>query len=80
MDDKKGAKGAEIFCCKYCDYNTSRKNHYDRHLLTAKHQMDDAEDKKGAKRAETYFCQCGKTYKHRQGLWKHQKSCKKETT
>ena len=39
--------------------------------------MDDAEDKKGAKRAETYFCQCGKTYKHRQGLWKHQKTCKK---
>jgi hypothetical protein len=75
MDDKKGAKGAEIFRCIFCDYKTSRKYHYDRHLLTAKHQMDDAEDKKGA---ETYFCQCGKTYKHRQGLWKHQKTCKKE--
>ena len=77
MDDKKGAKGAEIFRCNFCDYVTSRKNHYDRHLLTAKHQKDDAEDKKGAKGAETYFCQCGKIYKHRQGLWKHQKTCKK---
>jgi hypothetical protein len=78
MDDKKGAKGAEIFRCKFCDYNTSRKYHYDRHLLTTKHQMDDAEDKKGAKGAETYFCQCGKVYKHRQGLWKHQKTCKND--
>jgi len=75
MDDKKGAKGAEIFCCKFCDYNTSRKYHYDRHLLTAKHQMDDAEDKKGANGGETYNCECGKKYKHRQGLWKHQKKC-----
>jgi hypothetical protein len=82
MDDKKGAKGAEIFRCIFCDYTTSRKYHYDRHLLTAKHQKDDADDvlddKKGAKGATSYFCHCGKTYKHRQGLWKHQKTCKNE--
>jgi hypothetical protein len=78
MDDKKGAKGAEIFRCIFCDYNTSRKYHYDRHLLTAKHQTDDAEDKKGPNGPKTYFCHCGKTYKHRQGLWKHQKTCKNE--
>ena len=82
MDDKKGVNRPENFHCIFCDYNTSHKSHYDRHLLSAKHQKDDADDvlddKKGPKGPKTYFCQCGKTYKHRQGLWKHQKTCKNE--
>ena len=27
------------FYCECCDYTTSRKNNYDKHLLTKKHQM-----------------------------------------
>jgi hypothetical protein len=28
-----------------------------------------------AKLAVQFFCECGKEYKHRQGLWKHKKTC-----
>jgi hypothetical protein len=31
--------------------------------------------KKVPKSSETFSCNCGKEYKHRQGLWKHKKSC-----
>ena len=65
------------FCCKICDYNTSRSSQYDRHLLTTKHinstkfnslvQISSIENK----------CNnCGKNYKDRSGLWKHKKKCK----
>jgi hypothetical protein len=65
------------FCCKICDYNTSRNSQYERHLLTTKHinstkfnsmvQISSIENK----------CNnCGKNYKDRSGLWKHKKKCK----
>ncbi len=68
-----------IFCCKICDYNTSRRSQYDRHLLTVKHikstkfnslvQISSIENK----------CNnCGKNYKDRSGLWKHKKICNNE--
>ena len=37
-----------IFECKLCDYTTSRKYNYDRHLLTPKHKMLTKTSKKGA--------------------------------
>ena len=44
--------------------------------MTLKHKKDDAEDiLDDAKIAANYFCKCGKEYKHRQGLWKHKKTC-----
>jgi hypothetical protein len=47
--------------------------------LTLKHQKDDADDvlddANSPKLAALYFCECGKEYKHRQGLWKHKKLC-----
>jgi hypothetical protein len=44
--------------------------------MTAKHKKDDAEDiLEDEKLANQYFCECGKEYKHRQGLWKHKKKC-----
>jgi hypothetical protein len=73
MDDTKSSKK---FHCEKCDYTTSRKSQYDRHILTDKHKMDDKEDKKVPKSSAPYFCVCGKDYTYRQGLWKHQKICK----
>ena len=29
------------------------------------------------KNAKCFQCECGKEYKHRQGLWSHKKRCKK---
>ena len=79
MDYKKMPKNAEKFICEKCDFVCSKKSNYVNHLLTLKHQKDDADDvlddAKMPKNAALYFCECGKEYKHRQGLWKHKKLC-----
>ena len=31
-------KVPDIFICNICDYSTSRKSQYDRHILTSKHK------------------------------------------
>jgi hypothetical protein len=90
MDNKscKVAKSCGIkhkFICKYCDYSTSRKSSWVKHLKTKKHiskslsnsypsiksKMD---NKKVAKR---HLCECGKSYQFPSGLSKHKKKCSK---
>jgi hypothetical protein len=66
-DDKNVAKSSQEFNCKICDYVTSKQSNYDKHLLTSKHKKSYIELQ--------YTCECGKKYKHRQGLWKHKKNC-----
>jgi hypothetical protein len=68
-----------FFTCSICDYYTSRKNDYNRHLLTPKHcdankkqiQTNDAAQNPQQHKC----CQCGKKYKHRSSLCKHKKLC-----
>ena len=36
--NEKVAKVADIFCCEYCDYSTSKQFNFDKHLLTSKHK------------------------------------------
>jgi len=71
------------FYCKICDFKTCDKWRYDRHILSAKHQKEAKEDKMDDKNVVKcclpYSCDCGKEYKHRQGLWKHQKKCQIKT-
>ena len=76
MEDIFSPKLAKKFVCEKCDYKCCKQSDYDKHLLTLKHKKDDAEDiLDDAKLAAPYFCECGKEYKHRQGLWKHKKMC-----
>ena len=75
-------KSSEILSCNCCDYNTSRKSQYERHLTTEKHinqQLATNGNKKGPKSSIVFECNCGKKYKDRTGLWKHKKICKEET-
>ena len=65
-------KSSDFFHCEKCDYISSRKSQFERHLLTPKHKMD---YKKVPKSSAAFKCGCGKEYKHRQGLWKHSKIC-----
>jgi len=58
--------------CESCDYVTSSKSDYNKHLNTAKHKRVTRGDKNDPK---THKCICGKDFKHRQGLWKHKKNC-----
>jgi len=76
MEDQKSPKIAKKFVCEKCDYKCSKQYDYDKHILTLKHLKDDAEDIfEDIKVAVQYFCECGREYKHRQGLWKHKKTC-----
>jgi len=71
-------KIGHLFWCKQCDYNTSRKSQFNRHLNTEKHQkclMDYTYDHKKVPKSSLFYCLCGKEYKYRQGLWKHQQKC-----
>ena len=58
--------------CEPCDYVTSSKSDYKKHLTTAKHKRVTCGDTNDPK---THKCICGKDFKHRQGLWKHKKNC-----
>ena len=65
-------KNAEFFTCEKCDFVCSKKSNFEKHLLTRKHKND---DKKMPKNAEQNVCECGKSFKYRQGLYVHKKSC-----
>ncbi len=76
---KTSQKEQKKYYCKNCDYVTNKKSNYDRHILTAKHQSDDKWMIKTEPSEPTipkmFECSCGKKYKYRQGLHKHQIKC-----
>ena len=59
--------------CKFCNYTTTIKSNYMRHNLSEKHNKkicsNDIID------SFRFNCSCGKTYKGRDGLWRHQQKC-----
>lgn len=63
------------YSCETCNYYTSRKSQYDRHLLTTKHIQMTNNDEIVQHCSMKYTCHCGKKYKYRQGLFAHRKSC-----
>jgi len=70
------------YICDICDYNTSRKSSYTKHLLTAKHTSNIVTSCKIKKKTsinnEIFICKiCEKIYKSRVGLWRHSKKCNK---
>jgi hypothetical protein len=81
-DSKKLLKVAQIFCCDFCHYTTSKKSSYAKHLSTDKHKritndskMVVNDSKKLLKVAQIYNCNCGKTYKYDSGYYRHKKNC-----
>jgi len=76
--------------CNFCEYKTSNKSEYNKHVLTSKHEkMDTMDDKMypldtkmdtfgyilNTMNNINYICDCGKKYKYSQGLSKHKKCC-----
>jgi hypothetical protein len=53
-----------MFICEKCNYETAIKGNYTKHLKTNKHKLSDGKS-----------CDCGKSFKTRQSLWKHKKVC-----
>ena len=65
-------KSPTKFFCKICDYDTSNKKDYNKHLSTAKHLANTI----GNNKSPDNVCDlCKKKYKSRNGLWKHKKKC-----
>ena len=90
LGDNIQSKNQPKFYCKFCDYSTSKKTNYDTHMNSNKHNMVTYGYTKGQKSAKNQpkishkneddvcICSCGKQYKHRQGLWRHKKTCNQE--
>jgi hypothetical protein len=80
-DDNFTPKNAIFFNCIFCDFKCYKNIDWQRHILTRKHQNNDKmmtnDDIFTPKNATTniYTCECGKQYKHRQGLSVHKKKC-----
>jgi hypothetical protein len=70
----KSSESSNNFYCKICNYSTSRKSQYRRHLLTAKHQILTNPNKK-VPLDNFNICECGKAYKHLSSLCAHKKLC-----
>jgi hypothetical protein len=84
MENPKTQKTLEKYFCEKCDFNTSHKNDYNKHLLTSKHQnwvfgneMEIIGNEKTQKNPDKYYCEiCNKCYNTNSGLWKHKNNCK----
>lgn len=82
MEAAGNAKFSHIFCCKLCDYNTSKRFNYNQHLLSAKHKKAE-NGTNSVKNKPTSSMQltdhkcikCGQQYSTRSGLWKHSAKC-----
>jgi hypothetical protein len=80
-------KVCDIFECIKCDYSTSYKYNFDKHLLTPKHQkntfcqqtatfVNQKYEKVWESMENKFECKvCNKFYKDRSGLWRHNKKC-----
>ena len=79
---KKVAKSSKSYYCEVCDYKTSRKNNFDKHLHTKKHKEKCNQNvtycniNKVAQSEKLFICSnCNKSYQSRMGLWRHKKKC-----
>ena len=72
------------YCCKICDYSSSNKTDYNRHLKTQKHKnkifvgnpiLEKTLFSQKTQKVVYFSCDCGKKFKSKSGLWKHNKKC-----
>ena len=81
MITEKPEKTEKKYGCEVCNYFTSNKTDYERHLLTDKHKKRNLEDTSltdVTAKIVNFSCKCGKEYKSRQGLYNHKKKCNYE--
>ena len=73
-------KNSEKLCdysCEKCDFNTSNKNDYNRHIKTKKHISNGLPSFSMEKtQKNSFICECGKQYMDNSGLWRHKNKSK----
>ena len=77
-DNKKTPKNPKIFYCKKCDFLSSNKKDFNRHILTRKHKITPKKAKK-SKNVEFVCQKCKKIYKYKSGLSRHKQKCNIKT-
>ena len=79
MDKKitpKNPKKPIEYICESCDFNTSNKKDYKKHLATRKHQMIISGNNDTYELPQkTHSCICGAEYKFSSGLSRHRRKC-----
>jgi len=76
-------ESSDIFVCECCDYTTSRKSQFDRHLSTDKHKKRENETNETDLKQESskkFVCFCNKSFNSRTSLWRHKNKCIEEKT
>lgn len=78
-------KNPNHFHCISCDFISSNKKDYKRHLQTIKHQATENQPKPPKNQLCSTIvtpenpklsCVCGKIYKDKSGIWRHRQKCK----
>ena len=85
MSTKNAEKTPYKFFCEQCNFKCSKKCDYNRHLITLKHKNQQNQQKNAEKTPKNIdmnriTCICGKSYKDRSGLWRHNKVCTQNVT
>ena len=77
METINSAFSAQIYSCEFCLIKCSKKNDWERHILTAKHLRKCGFQKMETKNSaeNDFICKCGKKYSTKSGIWKHRKVC-----
>lgn len=79
MATEKIPKNPIFFSCEICDYITSSKKDYNKHISTQKHirnQSATFSNHEATKKTRQHICSnCNKIYQDKSGLWRHKKSC-----
>jgi hypothetical protein len=75
---KKTPKNPKIYNCEKCNFTSSNKKDYNKHLLTVKHiNTTNPPNNTTIQHINTpqHRCSCGRTYNHRASLFNHKKKC-----
>ena len=75
METKITSNYIKIFVCEKCDFKSSKRGDYNRHITTAKHKRKHLETEITSITSDHNVCECGKKYKTRAGLYKHKQKC-----
>lgn len=80
LGNKKMQKHYVSYCCQHCDYTTSRKSSYQKHISTTKHlklanrTVEETNNYTKLQNSCKNMCEiCNKEFQNRSGLWKHNK-------
>jgi hypothetical protein len=75
METLISANSVSKYNCTNCNTICFKKNDWDRHLLTGKHQRKNGNAIELKILPKNFICNCGKIYLTKSGLWKHKKTC-----